>query len=639
MRPAFLIFLLLFISPFAFSQNQRPDALLPFISVTKQDTNRVNLLRKTGNALVKENPGLALSYLRQSVKLARKLDYQPGLLQGYTRLYGFYFNNSLFDSALTYIDTTLYYAHQGEQTAHLAAIYISRANIYISIGNYQLALDDCLTAEEYARKAGDNDALAHIFQLQSSIYRSQNQLEPALEFQHKSIALFRQDGNRPQEGHALYSYAMILLRMRKNAEARQAINTAISIADSLKNYGNMATYRQVLTEIFIEEKQYREARAAADKALKFAELSNITLVKGYVLEVFALLHEAQQNHQETIRYATPAYTIFEEAKDLWHQRKMASVLTRAYEKTGNISQAFYYQEIYARLHDNLLRQQLAIETNRLQMQFRFREKDNEIKLLAQEKELQEQRLFRQTLVSFLTGTLALLLLGGIILLRNRSRLKHQIRELELRNRIASDLHDEVGSSLSSIHLLSQMIKNQPENPRRSELFETMSRNVKETVDRIMDMVWVVKPEENEKGSLRERMERFAYDICSSTGIELELNISDIKKDTLTMEQRKNLYLIFKEAVNNAVKYSGTEKLHVELIPTGKEILLNVEDKGRGFDPATVKPGNGLNNIRNRAKELNARLEISSHEGEGTRIRLSVTISEKLKVKSEGTFLP
>ncbi len=623
---AFLIFLLSGMISFVFAQNKKADSLIALIQSTKQDTSRVNLLRETGDVQLNEDSRSALSYFRQSVDLAHKLNYYPGLSRGYGRIYSIYFYSSVFDSALAYIDTTLYYTHKGGLTSRLATIYLSRANVYVSLSNYQLALNDCLSAETYARKTGDNDALAHIFQLQANIYRSQEQLIPAMEFQNKSIQLFRQLGNRTQEGHALYTYAMLLLRMHKSTEALQAINTATAIADSIKNYATMATYRQVLTEILLEEKRYPEAQTTAAKALQFAELSNITQVKGYVLEVFSLLHQAQQNYPETIRYGSEAYAIFKKSKDLWHQRKLASILASAFEKTGDTAQALHYHKIYNTLHDNLLRQQLAIETSRLQLQFRFREKDNEIKLLAQEKELQEQRLYKQTVVSLLTGTLALLLLGGIILLRNRSRLKHQIHELKLRNLIASDLHDEVGSSLSSIHLLSQMIKNQPESPQRSELFETMSRNVKETVDRIMDIVWVVKPEENEKGSLRERMERFAYDICSSAGIELELNIGDIKKDILTMEQRKNLYLIFKEAVNNAVKYSGSEKLRVELVQTGKELILNVEDQGRGFDPDTVPKGNGLNNMKNRAKELNAALEILSREGGGTAVRLNMPVN-------------
>ncbi len=617
------ILLLSGVMTMGFAQDPKADSLLSLLAVSPVDTHRVKLLLELGEAQKKQDYRAALDYYLQSLALARRLAYDPGLSETYARMASFHFIYSDFDSVLVCIDSSLYYLHKTGMSRRLSETYLTRANICLSLGNYQDALSDCLSAEKHARETGDKDALAQIFQLQANIYRSQNQLTPAMEFQNKSILLFRELDDRVQEGHALYTSAMLHLRMRNTSEAHRTIRTAISIADSIKNYDNMATYRQVLTEIFLEEKKYPLAEATAAKALQYAEISETDAVKGYVLEVFALLHQKQENYPQAIRYGLAGYAVFEDGKEPWHQRKLASILAETYEKLGNTEKALYYQKIFNDLNDLLLRQEQATETRHLQLQFRYREKDNEIKLLAKEKELQEQRLSRQTAVSLLTGTLALLFLGGIVLLRNRSRLKAQIQELQLRNHIASDLHDEVGSSLSSIHLLSQMIRNQPENS--ADLLETMSHNVKETVDRITDMVWVVKPEENEQGSLRERMERFAYDICNCAGIELELDIADTKKNTLTMDQRKNIYLIFKEAVNNAVKYSGTEKLTVELTQKGKNLILNVKDYGRGFDPATVKSGNGLGNIQKRAKELNAELDISTRTGEGTAVKLVMAV--------------
>ncbi|MCY1373125.1 Sensor protein VraS [compost metagenome] len=93
-----------------------------------------------------------------------------------------------------------------------------------------------------------------------------------------------------------------------------------------------------------------------------------------------------------------------------------------------------------------------------------------------------------------------------------------------------------------------------------------------------------------------------------------------------MEQRKNLFLIFKEAVNNAVKYSGTEKLQVELVQGGKELTLTVKDQGRGFDPDTVPKGNGLNNMKTRANELNAAFHILTGEAGGSIVLLAMPLS-------------
>lgn len=242
MRPAFLIFLLSAISSFAFSQNQKADSLLSLIPGTKQDTNRVNLLRQAGEIQAKKDSAVAMAYYRQSVALARQLNYYPGISQGYSQMAIIHYFNHAYDSMMVYVDTSLHYLRKTGERSGLAKAYLDRANIYLTFSNYQLALNDCLSAEKYARESDNKDILAQIFQLQSNVYRAQNQLDLALEFHQKSLGLFRQLRKRPEEGHALYTYAMLLTRMHKNTEALKAIHTAITIADSLKNYASMATY-------------------------------------------------------------------------------------------------------------------------------------------------------------------------------------------------------------------------------------------------------------------------------------------------------------------------------------------------------------------------------------------------------------
>ena len=202
-----------------------------------------------------------------------------------------------------------------------------------------------------------------------------------------------------------------------------------------------------------------------------------------------------------------------------------------------------------------------------------------------------------------------------------------MQELELRNQIAADLHDEVGSSLSSIHLLSQMAtQQQGSDTKHNAILARMSSNAKETMEKMGDIVWMIKPGETEAGSLKQRMERFAYEICSSKNIEVSIQLDELDKMKLTMKQRKNIYLIFKEALNNAVKYSGSEKIEIKASKQNKELLLLVKDFGNGFDSSIVKRGNGLDNMQNRAKELAGKIEINSEVGKSTEIILKTPAS-------------
>jgi signal transduction histidine kinase len=151
----------------------------------------------------------------------------------------------------------------------------------------------------------------------------------------------------------------------------------------------------------------------------------------------------------------------------------------------------------------------------------------------------------------------------------------------------------------------------------------MSSNAKETMDKMGDIVWMIKPGETEAGSLKQRMERFAYEIGTSKNIEVNMQLEELENLKLNMEQRRNIYLIFKEAVNNAVKYSDAKKIDINSSLQNHELLLTIKDEGQGFDHAKTKKGNGLGNMSHRAEELGGRLEIVSAPAEGTTVSLTM----------------
>ncbi len=153
-----------------------------------------------------------------------------------------------------------------------------------------------------------------------------------------------------------------------------------------------------------------------------------------------------------------------------------------------------------------------------------------------------------------------LLIGGIIstiliaiVLWNRYKLKQQLKDVEIRNKIASDLHDDVGATLSSIRMYSDIVKSQLDNnPKASDLLDRISSNSKEMVENMSDIVWMIKPGNDAFQSVEDRMLNYANEVCVPNNIELQFKkssfIDDIK---MPMELRKDLFLIFKEVVNNA----------------------------------------------------------------------------------------
>ncbi len=618
--------LLVFNLPSAFTQQKLVDSLLTEVAKNRRDTGTVIAYRALAGLSMNTDPVKGIAYAWEGVRLGQKISYDKGVAGCFLNMSTNYNALGKPDSSLIFNDSAIHYSKKVGEPARIGLVYLNRADLKVQLENFREALVLSDSAMKYAEIAKRSDLKARVFHVRGNMYFTQSNYAQSRYFYGKAHDLYAENQN--------YRMMAIIVNNLGNTD-KHLKNYDLAITDFKKalDYARQAgdevsrpMYYSNLSDVYVHKGDLKAAEENALISLRLAkELSNEQQILN-ARAILAYIYLKTRRPSAAITEASETLKLATGNRVTDKVQVAADILGEAYAALGQYKEAWEYTRQSKTLSDSLNRQRYEEDVLTMQTNFELREKENEIELLAKENELHQQKLRQNRLLMAGSAIIALLAIGSIFLLINRSRARQRIKELELRNHIASDLHDEVGSSLSSIHLLSQMIRNQPESTKRSELFETMSRNVKETVDRITDIVWVVKPEENEKGNLRERMERFAYDICSSAGVELDLNISDIRKDTLTMEQRKNLYLIFKEAVNNAVKYSGTEKLRVELTQTGKEILLNVEDQGRGFDPENVKKGNGLNNIRNRSKELNAGLEILSREGEGTRISLSVTVN-------------
>lgn len=221
-------------------------------------------------------------------------------------------------------------------------------------------------------------------------------------------------------------------------------------------------------------------------------------------------------------------------------------------------------------------------------------------------------------------TAAAFLVTGLLFWVYRYRLQKALEMEKLRIRIATDLHDDIGATLSSISMYSEVIKDtiKEKLPHLEPVLNKMGENSREMVNSISDIVWAINPENDEGEKLVQRMENYARDICAVKNIRLLFNTSEkMKMIILPLEHRKNIYLVFKEALNNALKYAEAKTICISIDHAGHTVHLAVEDDGRGFDTAIVKKGNGLKNITARVSEIGGTLKIISSENAGTKIEL------------------
>lgn len=223
----------------------------------------------------------------------------------------------------------------------------------------------------------------------------------------------------------------------------------------------------------------------------------------------------------------------------------------------------------------------------------------------------------------------------------RRRMQRQFERLEQqrtlereRARIARDIHDDLGTSLTQVALLSQSVRGAVEpGSTAAEELEQISRTSQEMTRTLDEIVWAVDPAHDSLDSIANYLGRFAQDFLSTAGISCRLDLPvQLPPSPISAEVRHNLFLAFKEVLNNVVRHSGARQVNIALSVEAQRFVLSVADDGKGFEPAvpqastTARNGHGLANLRIRLQQIGGEVEFASQPGQGAMVRLLVPLA-------------
>jgi signal transduction histidine kinase len=220
-------------------------------------------------------------------------------------------------------------------------------------------------------------------------------------------------------------------------------------------------------------------------------------------------------------------------------------------------------------------------------------------------------------------TAAALLISGLAYAFYRYRVSRLLEVVAIRTRIATDLHDDIGANLTRIAVLSEVVRRKGHADADDHL-ASIATVARESVTAMSDIVWAISPGRDGLNDLTSRMREHAEEVFAANGTELTFTAPTIDRHLrLSVDTRRDVYLVFKEAVNNAAHHSGCSRVHVSLQSDDRGLILSVADDGAGFDVASEDRGNGLASMRRRAERLGARFDIGSGPGKGTTVQLEV----------------
>jgi two-component sensor histidine kinase len=233
-------------------------------------------------------------------------------------------------------------------------------------------------------------------------------------------------------------------------------------------------------------------------------------------------------------------------------------------------------------------------------------------------------------------TLVIILISFLIYYLSTLRIKNQLAIEKIKLKIASDLHDNVGAGLTEISILSEVASRQVNGTGDRPGMELMkiSDTARQLIDNMSDIVWVVNPQRDSLQHLIIRLKDSYNEFFNSVGISFKVKNVDKKDDVkLPMEYKQNLFLIFKEAINNSIKHSNCRKMTLEASVRNDFIEIFITDDGNGFDSEKLKFGNGMKNMFDRARKIGGEIRWNSLPGKGTIVNFKGKLSRINKLKS------
>ena len=667
-RKVFIILLLLYETIVASAQSKVIDSLQKIVALHQHDTIELNALTALSLEFLRKDLSKTKSYAHQTIVVARSLNSASQLGNGYFYLINAHQNSGQNDSALYYLDILGQHAKANPSLWKIEANYNQAAGLfYKNTGKPKKALPFMLKNLSLVKT--ENESKAGLYLNIGNIYYELGEFGSSSENFIKSLRLFEKLGNKRGQSYCLQSLGNTSFILKQFISSKEYFEKSLKLKTELKDSRGIISTNLGMGDVYKELTEFKSSEKYYLTALQLSREIKIPLEEARSLNQLGLLYKQMEDLEKAREYLKNGLQITKQIGDSLTSAKIKSEIigidlraqeTKQTEKTlitnlntmivagdrnstaieyarlsdyyatrKQFDKAYYYQKKYEKLTDSIKGNAVVLQLKELEKKYSTEKKQQEIDLLKKDQDLQSLAISRQKVLitSIVIALISILIIG--VLLINRYRIMNRNKRLleieKVRNNIARDLHDDMGSALSSINILSQVALVEKNDNTQGYLQRIGDQSARMMED-MSDMVWSINPRNDSMNQVIIRMQEFASEIFDTKNIEYQFTENSIGQVPLNAEQRKNLFLIYKESINNAGKYSEASKVEVNLQYKDNILELSVRDNGQGFDEHNIKAGNGLRNLRDRAKEINATLELQTAVGKGTGVVLKMPIA-------------
>ncbi|HRP33696.1 MAG TPA: histidine kinase [Agriterribacter sp.] len=620
------------------------DSLLRLLPVARQDTHLVQLYINIGQQYeIGSDYEVAKDYYRRAGDLSEKLRYKKGIIQ-FAANYTYILNiQEKVDSSLVLNKYVLGIALEMNDPVTIAKCYTNVGSSFQAADIYDSAIIYYENAKVYLDKSGDAATTAKLNDIMQIPYRLLNQYDKAIEMGELALQYFRKSNDVVSLGIALSNLGTNYVSSGKIAKGKALFMESLEIAKAipypeleqslLLNIGNVYLQTQIVDSL---KKYFTDALILA-KELDLPESIAIAY-RGLAIEAMY-----SKDFVKAQQYADSALSVAVQHKLRKERVASLEALSSIFFAMHDIRKAEKILQESARLQDSLTGEELRRQVLITEKRFETQKKESQIKL--------QQTTIRQKSILnyiFAGGVLALALIIGLgyRTYSQKQRLqRHRITELETekqlaateavlkgeekeRTRLAKDLHDGLGGMLSGIKYSFQTMKgNLILTPENQEAFERSMDMLDSSIKEMRRVAHNMMPEALVKFGLDTALRDFCADINQSGAIQVVYQASGMEQAELDHTTAITVFRVVQELVNNIIRHAGATTAIVQISKTNHEVVLTVEDNGKGFDTAVLKQSKGIgwDNIQSRIDFLKGKLDVQSTQGKGTSVLIELKV--------------
>lgn len=527
--------------------------------------------------------------LKDSFALSRGLNSKANILSG----------NGQYANASTLLVRSLEISGPSLDSNQYMVTLTNLANVYFQLKDYNKAIALHLKALEYNLRSHRNNIACTNYGNLGLIYRSMHVYDSAVYFFYKELAMAKEIKNPSRVASSYFGFGKYYLDIGNTSTAISYSDSAYQMYVKLEDKNFQAHCLKLIGDAF-----YKNANGPGRK-------KDIYTAIKYYQQYLGL--GTEEDHEVHLLDGNLA-------------------LARAYNVSGDYQKAYEYLFNYTSLSDSLRSEKYTGQIAEMQTKYETSEKEIEITKLNSEKLLDAEKLARQkTMNVSLLIIASVILFSGIILYRNiqkKSKAEKQVAILEkqnaienMRGKIASDVHDDMGANLTKIGLNAQQLLSKLNDDEQKKLAEKIASQSIEVTTGMREIIWASNPANDNLKSMLGFMRQYIDRFFDGTNIRPVVNFPhDMGEVTLHPEVRRNLFLILKESLNNAVKYSGTDKVDIDFSNENEKFNLNIKDYGKGIDHKNNDDfSNGIRNMKMRAEQIQSAFSLITSSGNGVLI--------------------